>query len=336
MRGNIPIPELPEGEEVWLALTVAVVRRRYTQQGYPFYDAKGYNSAGSIPLRAWSETIELCGELSAGLWRVTGAVRDRQFVLTRYEPIDRTEYLSRQGSEPVLPQAYVLDIETLTLPGYRERAAHKLERRYRIGEMNADQRERYLADRQAEEERAYRAGSLSGASGRVLSIAVQIGAQPEFVPYTAAAVESEHVFGIDNQGLEQPEQHALTGFLNLMRRFRIELDEIVGHNIAWFDLPFIYQRCLVLGIPARPTLESTGYNVFDTMRNWGLGDRRNIALDDISWALGIESSKTPEVEGSRIYELYQNGRLADIRDYNLRDVRLTRKIYDRMISFLGR
>ncbi|MGH9824125.1 MAG: ribonuclease H-like domain-containing protein [Blastocatellia bacterium] len=336
MKGNIPIPNLPEMEEVSLILTVALVRRRFTQQAQPFYDARGYNTTGSLALKVWSETIDRCGELSAGLWQTTGILRDRHFVLTGYQPLGRSQYIEQNGIEPVLPRAYTLDIETLALAGFRDRAARKLERRNRLGEMSLDQHQRYMADRESEEERAYRTGSLAATSGRVLSIAVQVGPQPEFLQYASSPVECERVFGIDTDGREEREEEALKGFIELMEGFKVDLDEIVGHNVSWFDLPFIYQRCLANGIAARPTLESSGYNVFDTMRYWGLGDRRNTALDDIAWALGIESSKTAEVEGSRIHELYHNGKLVEIREYNLRDVRVTRKIYDRMISVLGR
>jgi len=40
------------------------------------------------------------------------------------------------------------------------------------------------------------------------------------------------------------------------------------------------------------------------MRHWWLGDRRKVSLDDIAWALGIQSSKTAEVEGSKVFDLY--------------------------------
>jgi hypothetical protein len=77
--------------------------------------------------------------------------------------------------------------------------------------------------------------------------------------------------------------------------------------------------------------------VFDTTRRWCLGERRGrCSLDDVAWALGIESSKTADVEGSRIFELYQAGRLADSREYNLNDVRVTRKVYERMVACFGR
>jgi predicted PolB exonuclease-like 3'-5' exonuclease len=150
---------------------------------------------------------------------------------------------------------------------------------------------------------------------------------------------TEHCFGIDSDGFEQPEKRALLDFVTLMKDFDCDCDELVGHNVIGFDLPFIFQRCLVHGIKARPFVNLADYNVrgvFDTMHRWWLGARRHVSLDDVAWALGIESSKTSEVEGSKVFDLYQAGRLELIREYNLNDVRVTRQIYERMVATFGR
>jgi hypothetical protein len=89
----------------------------------------------------------------------------------------------------------------------------------------------------------------------------------------------------------------------------------------------------------RPFVNLSDYNVrgvFDTMHRWWLGAKRFVSLDDIAWALGIESSKTSDVEGSKVFDLYQAGKLDLIREYNLNDVRVTRKVYERMVFSFGR
>jgi predicted PolB exonuclease-like 3'-5' exonuclease len=124
-----------------------------------------------------------------------------------------------------------------------------------------------------------------------------------------------------------------------MKAFDPDTDELVGHNLLGFDLPFIFQRCLVHCISARPLVDLGEYRVrgvFDTMHHWWLGAKRNVSLDDIAWALGIESSKTATAEGSKVFELYQAGKLAEIREYNLNDVRVTRRVYERMVGCFGR
>jgi DNA polymerase elongation subunit (family B) len=245
-----------------------------------------------------------------------------------------------QGSDPVLPRVFTIDIETIVLPAFRERVGSQLERNFRLGNMRLEQQQRYLEDIAAEEERCYQLGSLSAVSGRLLSIAIHVGTLPGTNFAELPVTESEYVFGIDELGNEQSEKETLNSFLNILNDFDPETDEIVGHNILNFDLPFILQRCLVNGISVKRYMGLTGYNtrrVFDTMQNWWLGDRRGrVSLDDLAWALGIESSKTDAAEGSKVFDLYQSGRLNEIREYNLRDVRLTRKIYERMVTCFGR
>ena len=275
-------------------------------------------------------------EMKPGLWGVTGKLesfQDRsQFVVSEYRPITIEQYREYLGCDPLLPRAFTMDIETLALPGFRERVGPKLERELRLGYMRLEQQQRYLEDIAAEEERVYQLGSLNATSGRVLSIAVHVGPIPGFEIEDLNANQSERAFGIDEEGNEQDEAQALRDFLALMADFDLECDEIVGHNIIGFDLPFIFQRCLANNISARPLVNLGEYNVrgaFDTMRGWWLGDRRSrVSLDDIAWALGIESSKTADVEGSKVF--------AEIREYNLNDVRVTRKVYERLIDCFGR
>jgi hypothetical protein len=343
MKGNIPIPELPFSEEVWLMVAVTAVRERRTQQGKPFRDASARNNTGSLALKIWGEVLEGREEMRPGLWGVTGKLesfQDRsQFVVSDYKPIGIEQYREYLTSDPALPRAFTLDIETLALPGFRDRVGPKLEKDLRLGNMRLEQQQRYLEDIAAEEERVYQLGSLNATSGRVLSIAVHVGPIPGFEIEGLTSDQSEHAFGIDAEGNEQEEAQALRGFLALLSDFDIECDEIVGHNIIGFDLPFIFQRCLANNIPVRPPINLGEYNVrgvFDTMRAWWLGGRNRVALDDIAWTLGIESSKTASVEGSKVFELYQAGKLAEIREYNLNDVRVTRKVYERLIACFGR
>jgi len=343
MLGNIPITELPNDETVWLILFVSAVRERRTPQGQTYKEVFSRNSTGTLTVRILNETIAQAGEIKPGLWRITGkleVVQDRiQFIASEYEPITLDHYREHQMVAPVLPRAYTIDIETLSLPDFRERVGAQLERSMRLGNMRVEQLQRYLEDIVAEEERCYALGSLSATSGRVLSIAVHVGPLPgvEFVGIEQHC--AEFVFGIDEMGAEQPEKKALSDFLAFMKNFDPDSDELVGHNIIGFDLPFIFQRCIVHELQARAFVNLAEFNVravFDTMHRWWLGARRTVSLDDLAWALGIESSKTEEVEGSKVFDLYQAGKLNLIREYNLKDVRVTRQIYERMVKSLGK
>jgi hypothetical protein len=172
LRGNIPIPEIPHGEDLWLIVLVTSVRERRTQGGRLFCDASARNATGTIALKIWGEVIETQKALTPGLWGITGKLetfQDRsQFVVAEYRPITLDQYREHQKSEPQLPRAYTFDIETLTLPDYRERVGPQLERSIRLGNMRVEQQQRYLEDIAAEEERCYALGALSAASGRVL------------------------------------------------------------------------------------------------------------------------------------------------------------------------
>jgi Predicted 3'-5' exonuclease related to the exonuclease domain of PolB len=343
MKGNTPIPELTHGEDVWLMVVVTSVRERRTQQGKVFCEAQARNATGALSLKIWSEALEVWKELKPGLWGITGRLetfQDRpQFVLAEYRPITLEQYREHQNADPVLPRAFTMDIETIALADFRERVGAQLDRTMRLGNMRLEQQQRYLDDIAAEEDRCYQLGALSATSGRVLSIAVHVGPLPGLEFEGVQLGESEFVFGIDAEGHETEEKDLLTAFLKLMSEFDPDSDEIVGHNLVGFDLPFVFQRCLVHGITVKPFVDLGDFRVrgvFDTMHHWWLGAKRFVSLDDIAWTLGLESSKTAEVEGSKVFDLYQAGKLAEIREYNLNDVRVTRKVYERMVGCFGR
>ena len=343
MKGNIPISELRTGEDLWLTVAVTSIREIRPQQGKPFLLASARNASGKIALKIPAELHHTGSSIKPGLWGIVGRVElfqnQVQFVVSEFRPITVEKYRELQESEPLLPRAFTIDIETIPLPAFKERAARRLKRSIESGKMNEEQQQRYVEDQLAEEERAFNRGSLAATSGRVLSIAVHIGSVAGIEIEGIESLESEYVFGIDPDGQEQSEQEALTDFLSLMQSFDPEIDEIIGHNIIGFDLPFIFQRCLVNNIAVRPFVNLSEFNVrgvYDTMHRWWLGARNRVALDDIAWAMGIPSSKTDEVEGSRVFELYQAGKLAEIREYNLNDVRVTRKVYERIVSAFGR
>lgn len=323
-------------------LVIISVREKRTQQGKRFCDATARNATGSLSLKIWGETLEIWKEIKPGLWGITGKLETfqerSQFVVAEYRPITLEQYREHQNADPVLPRAYTIDIETLTLPDFRERVGPQLEKALKLGNMRLEQQQRYLEDIVIEEERCYQLGSLSATSGRILSVAVHAGPVAG-LDFGIEQPQSERVFGIDEDGTEQDEKRSLLAFLGFMKDFDCDTDELVGHNLLGFDLPFIFQRCLVHCISAKPLVDLSEFRVrgvFDTMHHWWLGAKRFVSLDDVAWALGIESSKTATAEGSKVFELYQAGKLAEIREYNLNDVRVTRKVYERMVGCFGR
>lgn len=337
MKRNPAIPDLFEGDSAWLVVAVYSARCGTTKRGEQYFDAVGFNSTGKIALKAWSEACKQWGELSPGLWGIVGRVEtyqeQPQLVMSEFRRIDLEKFIEQDGQPPRLPRAYTMDIETVALPEYRERVPKKLRRDLELGNMRLEQQQRYEANTEAEIERVYQLGALSATSGRIVSIAVHVGPNPLFTSMGAEVDAQEYVFGITAENELEDEYYALRRFNVLMKEFDPDLDLLVGHNLLNFDLPFIHQRCLVHGLRAQPVLDLSAFRipcVYDTMHHWWMGAKKHVSLDEMLWALGLESSKTATADGSRVFEMYHSGQLEEIREYNLRDIRATRRAFEIM------
>lgn len=105
----------------------------------------------------------------------------------------------------------------------------------------------------------------------------------------------------------------------------------VGHNVSSFDLRFLFQRAVILGIkpPSFIPFNSKSWDkqIFDTMTYWaGYGNR--ISLDKLSKALDLEG-KTG-ISGADVWPMYQAGKIIEIAEYCQHDVSLTRDVYNRL------
>jgi predicted PolB exonuclease-like 3'-5' exonuclease len=106
----------------------------------------------------------------------------------------------------------------------------------------------------------------------------------------------------------------------------------VGHNLINFDLRFIFQRAVVLGVKPSHQIKFDARHVgdravFDTMTAWaGFGNR--VKLDTLSKALGVGSKG--DLDGSKVWDYVSAGRIAEVAEYCRNDVEMTRAIYRRM------
>lgn len=154
--------------------------------------------------------------------------------------------------------------------------------------------------------------SLDGAFGRIACISY--------------ATEDEQV-----KTLCDSEEKMLAEFWEIAKG----VDVFVGFNIMDFDLKFIFQRSIILGVkPSRPDLSFARYRnhpIYDIMKEWVKWSSNYITMDVLAKALGLESSKGGEVEGKNVAKAYEDGRIKEICVYCEKDVELTRKIYKRMI-----
>ena len=106
----------------------------------------------------------------------------------------------------------------------------------------------------------------------------------------------------------------------------------VGHNIIGFDLPFLWKRCMVLGIkppasfPRNP--KPWGELVQDTMLLWDSTQRAGGSMDRICRLLGIPGKGG--ISGADVWPMVQAGKMNEVADYCRGDVERTRSLYKRM------
>lgn len=106
---------------------------------------------------------------------------------------------------------------------------------------------------------------------------------------------------------------------------------IVGHNVVSFDLRFIWQRAIVLGVrvpnwfPRDPKPWSG--ECFDTMTAFA-GARGTIGLDRLCRALGIPGKD--DIDGSMVGDLWAAGEYDRVAEYCRADVERTRAVHRKM------
>ena len=210
-----------------------------------------------------------------------------------------------------------LDIETLPARSdkyaeLRYLFAKKLEKKNKRKEMSEEVIiEEVTSKEEAKFEDYVKGTSFDAAFGRVLCIAYAINDEPTAV--------------ICN---DQDEKATLENFWNLVK----DVDLFVGHNIFNFDLKFLYQRSVVLGIKPSQQLSFAKFRnfpIYDTMHEWSRWTDKNVGLEHIALALGIPTPKEG-IDGSQVFDFYQAGKVKEICDYCKRDVETTRAVYKRI------
>jgi len=106
----------------------------------------------------------------------------------------------------------------------------------------------------------------------------------------------------------------------------------IGHYISGFDLRFLINRAIILGVqlPSKLVLprdiKPWGGQVFDTMTAWA-GNKDKISQDRLAKALGLAGKG--EFDGSMVAEAWANGEHEKIAAYCRDDVETVRAIYRR-------
>ena len=114
-------------------------------------------------------------------------------------------------------------------------------------------------------------------------------------------------------------------------------EQFIGFNLMDFDLRFIYQRSIILGIKPSKFLSFARYRsypIYDICCEWTMwAYLKKGTLHELSVALGLNSSKTGEIEGKNVAKAYEDGRIKEICEYCEKDVEVTRQIYYRMTFY---
>jgi len=112
---------------------------------------------------------------------------------------------------------------------------------------------------------------------------------------------------------------------------------VVAHH-AQFDVRYIWQRCIILGVPVPSwwPIDAKPWDadrVDDTMTAWA-GHGNRIGLDRLCRALGIPG-KPHDIDGSKVWDAVREGRIGDVVTYCDGDVERLRAVHRRIRGITG-
>lgn len=172
----------------------------------------------------------------------------------------------------------------------------------------------------------YRKTCFDGGKGHIAVIGLAFDGEQPFAGYT---VDDDGDFDVSM------ERWIIQGaFDDIAESYDPAKDQrpvFVGHNVTGFDLRFLFQRAVVLGIKP-PSIIPFGArpwdaNVFDTMTAWA-GHGNRISLDNLCAALGIEGKGT--ISGADVWPMVQAGKIREVAEYCRHDVEITRNAFYRL------
>jgi len=108
----------------------------------------------------------------------------------------------------------------------------------------------------------------------------------------------------------------------------------IGHYISGFDLRFIINRAIVLGVPIPKIIprdiKPWSQDIFDTMVAWA-GAKGSISQARLAEALGIDGNKS-DFDGSQVADAWARGEHGKISEYCRNDVETVRAIHRRFVA----
>lgn len=109
---------------------------------------------------------------------------------------------------------------------------------------------------------------------------------------------------------------------------------LIGHNIKWFDLPFLIKRYWINSIPLPAQLQLKDKKpwemaIIDTIEIWKTTSRDFTSLEVICLALWLPNPKGT-TNGAEVYDLYQANNFEAIATYCEWDVKAVAEVYKRV------
>ena len=148
---------------------------------------------------------------------------------------------------------------------------------------------------------------------------------------SVACIGWSHRIGIDCVGMNMTESQCIRYFYDAIE----DHDTFSGHNIAGFDLKFLKQRSMILGIkPPKNILKAMNAKpwddcIKDIMLMWDLDKNKMASLDMMCWWFGVKHGM-PDMDGSMVAETWPVDPQKVI-DYCISDVKAEREIYYKMM-----
>lgn len=121
-------------------------------------------------------------------------------------------------------------------------------------------------------------------------------------------------------------------FYNVREASGVHMVRWIGHYISGFDLRFLINRAIVLGVKLPSSMilprdiKPWSDQVFDTMTAWA-GNKDRISQDNLAQALGLEGKG--DFDGSMVAKAWADGQHSKIAEYCRNDVETVRSIYRR-------
>lgn len=188
--------------------------------------------------------------------------------------------------------------------------------------------------REAAIEEAWRKTSFDGALGHVAVIGYAIGDDAPVTIYSGAYGDPQaerYILGAFFSAIESAAGRTLAGGTRSN-----SAPTFIGHNVLDFDLRFIFQRAVMLGIrpPSCIPFDAKPWDktVFDTMTAWA-GARGRVSLDKLCRAFGIAGKGSEigeDIDGSQVWGFVKAGRIDDVAKYCAGDVERVRQIHRRL------